>query len=57
MMTVLDAYALSQYRQALVDLADARRVRGYARLGWSAICSPRRTIGRMRRLLLRFERK
>jgi glycosyltransferase involved in cell wall biosynthesis len=57
MMLVLDAYALSQYRLALVDLANERKVRGYARLGWSAICSPRRTLVRMRRALLRFGRK
>ena len=36
MMVVLDAYALLQYRLALVDLADERKVRGYTRLGWAA---------------------
>ena len=54
MMVVLDAYALTQYRLALVDIAEGRRIRGYARLGWSAIVSPSRTLLRLRRMVFGF---
>jgi glycosyltransferase involved in cell wall biosynthesis len=57
MMALLDANALSQYRLALVDLAEERKVRGYARLGWSAACSPMRALLRVRRIISNFWRR
>ena len=46
----VDGYAFTQYRQALLEVLSARKLRGYARLGWAALCSPRRTWQRIRRL-------
>jgi glycosyltransferase involved in cell wall biosynthesis len=52
-----DRYAFSQYRQALLDVLSGRKVTGYARLGWAAICSPQRTTPRIRRLAQRLFQK
>ena len=46
----VDRYAFTQYRQALFEVLSARRLRGYARLGWAALCSPRKTWQRICRL-------
>jgi glycosyltransferase involved in cell wall biosynthesis len=54
MMVVLDSYALTQYRMALVSLADDRRIRGCLRLGWAGLFSPRRTLVRLRRMIFGF---
>ena len=37
-----DWYASNQYRAGLAQILDSRPVEGYARIGWSAICSPAR---------------
>jgi hypothetical protein len=52
LLEVIDAHALAQYRRALVDLAERHWISGYARLLWSAACSPGRSLGRLKRLLL-----
>jgi hypothetical protein len=49
----VDRYAFTQYRQAVLDVLSAHNVRGYARLGWAALCSPRRTWQRICRLARR----
>jgi glycosyltransferase involved in cell wall biosynthesis len=48
----LDVYGIYQYRKALTELVNERRVVGVARLAFAAACAPRRSlarIGRMRR--------
>jgi len=47
----LDIYARCQYRLAVGDLLGSHRLRGYLRLGWAAICSPKLTRQRMARVL------
>jgi GT2 family glycosyltransferase len=42
-----DWYASNQYRAGLAQILDSRPVEGYARIGWSAICSPMRTWQRV----------
>ena len=42
-----DWYASNQYRAGLGQVLDTRPVEGYARIGWSAICSPARTWQRV----------
>ncbi len=42
-----DWYASNQYRAGLAQILDSRPVEGYARIGWSAICSPARTWQRV----------
>lgn len=42
-------YALLQYRLALIDMLGGHPLRGYGRLGWSALCSPARTVNRLMR--------
>ena len=48
---LIDAYAMSQYRTALVEMTERRLIKGYGRLIWSAACSPARTGARLRRML------
>jgi glycosyltransferase involved in cell wall biosynthesis len=45
----MDVYASYQYRLALTDVLGLRRQRGYARMGWAALCSPVRTSQRILR--------
>lgn len=45
----VSVYALLQYRLALIDMLGGHPLRGYGRLGWSAICSPSRTWNRLLR--------
>ena len=45
----VSVYALLQYRLSLSDILGGHPIRGYARLGWSAMCSPRRTWQRIMR--------
>ena len=45
---VMDIYALGQYRRALGEILDSNWVVGYARISWSALCSPIRTYQRIR---------
>lgn len=47
----LGVYALNQYRVATAELCANKPIRGYARLGWAAICSPQRTLNRLGRIL------
>ncbi len=47
----LDIYARCQYRIAVVDLLGSRQLRGYLRLGWAALCSPKLTWQRVARVL------
>ncbi len=51
LLKLIDAYALTQYRLALVDVAERRMLGGYARLLYSAICAPARTLARFGRIL------
>ncbi len=46
----LEAYAKQQYRYAVPEILGDRRIRGYARLGWAAACSPQLTWQRVCRL-------
>ena len=48
-----DNYASAQYRLAVSDILGACGVRGFLRLGWSAICSPPRTRQYLARALER----
>lgn len=47
----LEIHARTQYRLAVGDLLGSHRARGYLRLGWAALCSPRLTSQRMARVL------
>lgn len=47
----LDCYSLLQYRRGLYELLNANRLSGGARLAWSALCSPSRTTGWIRRYM------
>ena len=50
MLKLIDAYALAQYRLALVEVAERRMLRGCTRLLYSAVCAPVRTFARFRRI-------
>jgi glycosyltransferase involved in cell wall biosynthesis len=39
----MDAYALTHYWRAMAEILSAKELRGYARLAWSAVCSPHMT--------------
>jgi hypothetical protein len=43
----MDCYALTQYQRALDEILSASEFKGYARLGWSALCSPQLTWQRL----------
>ncbi len=43
----MDCYALAQYQRALHEILSASEFKGYARLGWSALCSPQLTWQRL----------
>jgi len=43
----MDCYALTQYWRALAEILSASEFKGYTRLGWSALCSPRLTWQRL----------
>lgn len=47
----LHVYALAQYRVAIAEIHGGKKLGGYLRLGWSACCSPSRTIHRLGRIL------
>lgn len=44
-----EVYARGQYRRAVGDLLGSRRFRGYLRLAWAALCSPKLTLQRVAR--------
>ncbi len=48
---LMDIYALGQYRHALTEILSSHRVRGYARLAYAALCSPRLTSQRIARAI------
>lgn len=48
---LMDIYALDQYRRALAEILSSHRFRGYARLSWAAMCSPRMTSQRIARAI------
>ena len=50
-LEAVHVYALTQYRIALAEIYGGKKWMGQARLVWSAICSPARTIGRIKRAL------
>jgi len=52
----LDLYALSQHHRAFSDIADFYWFSGYARLIWSALCSPPRTFQRIFRTIRKFRK-
>ena len=47
----LDLHARAQYRLAVAEMYGGHPARGYARLAWSALCSPELTLGRLKRVL------
>jgi len=47
----LDIYASYQYRHAVADMLGSHCLRGYARLGWAAVCSPMRAVRRVVRAI------
>lgn len=44
-------YALNQYRIANAEICNGKKLLGYSRLGFAAICSPARTMNRVSRIL------
>lgn len=46
-----DCYAVAQYRVAMGDMLNRRRVRGALRMVWSMVCSPMRTVRRVGRII------
>lgn len=46
----LGIYALNQYRLATAEQCDGHPVRAFVRLGWAAMCSPKRTLNRLGRI-------
>lgn len=47
----LETYALKQYRVATEEMFGEHALRGRIRLAWAAICSPDRTVRRLKRML------
>lgn len=43
----MDSYALTHYWRAMAEILSADKFKGYARLGWSAMCSPQMTWQRL----------
>lgn len=55
---LLDCHGLNQYRYAVADLYDGRRISGLAHLGLSVVMAPRRSVHRgLRTLTSRFRRR
>ncbi|EGJ49492.1 glycosyltransferase [Desulfocurvibacter africanus] len=54
LLEAMDEHALYQYKLALDDLLDSRQARGWLRLGYAAMSSPRLTAQRLRRGCSRF---
>lgn len=48
---VMDLYALAQYRRAVADILSPHWARGYARLAYAGLCSPRWTSQRISRAI------
>lgn len=49
----LELHARSQYRLATEEIFGGQQLRGRTRLAWAALCSPRLTIGRLKRMMRR----
>lgn len=47
----IDIHARTQYRMAVEEMFSGRPLRGRARLAWAALCSPRLTLQRVKRIL------
>ena len=47
----LGIYSLAQYRLATAEICAQQKFRGYSRLAWAALCSPKRTFNRIVRIL------
>ncbi len=46
-------HALAQYRLAIAEIQSEKKIKGYPRLVWAAICSPSRTLHRLGRIISR----
>lgn len=53
MFEQFELHARSQYRLATEEIFGGQQVRGRTRLAWAALCSPRLTIGRLKRMMRR----
>lgn len=49
-LRTLDVYGIYQYRKALTEIVNNRRLLGYARLVIAAACTPRRSLARLGRM-------
>jgi glycosyltransferase involved in cell wall biosynthesis len=46
----MDCHSVGQYRVAMADILNHKRIRGYSRMTYSMICSPWRTFRRIKRI-------
>lgn len=51
MMESVNLHARCQYRMAIAELYGGRPLRGYLRIGWSALLAPKLTVARIGRIL------
>ena len=51
LLDVFDNYALSQYRRGVSEICVNQKLQGYSRLALAGLCSPSRTLQRIRREL------
>jgi len=49
----IDIHARCQYRMAPEEIFGGKKLRGRARLAWAALCSPRLTVQRLKRIMRR----
>ncbi len=47
----MDCYSVSQYRVAMAEILDKKPLQGYPRMIYSMICSPMRTLRRIKRIV------
>jgi len=50
-LDAMELYAFGQYRLAVAEILSPRRIVGYPRLAWAALCSPQRAIQRINRTI------
>ena len=53
----MDCYSVAHYRRAVAEILDGSKLIGYSRLAFSMLCSPGRTLHRLRRMLLHRRQK
>ena len=53
----MHVHAMTNYRLAVADIFGGRRAFGYTRLAYSALCSPKRTLHRLKRIRDRVKHK